>query len=336
MQLITSGIDRAAVWRASGRSIIVAAVLLSCHFCPVLQAADRTNHSMTLAPGSGDSLRLPEHIEQEVQRRLDYAISLAERGAVLSARSETEDALRLIVRTLDARERVSRRLPLFEASMKQLFDQSMADVPGRTERLRQRYHEATEVLATIVEGQPAAAKALCTLGRLQTMPQSALEQDQQFASARAMALHLAAARTDPSNATAAHELGTLFAMYGQLDQAEFWLRRSTAVTAHSESWDNLATVLERAGKMGEAAVAREHAARIADGRSPRTPDASPAVTWVDAATFNQVGNPSEVQPAAIQLTSETTAPHPSRASATAHEPDAPKTSRWRFFRFGKN
>jgi hypothetical protein len=241
---------------------------------------------------------LPEHVTNEVQRRLDYALSLAERGAVLSARAETTDALRLIARTLDAAHPSEQRTQMLDQALDSLF----SETPAGPAELHQRYHQATELLVQAVSGQPAASRALCTLGRLQTMPQSALEQNQKFSAPRAMSLHLAAVRTDPQNSEAAHELGTLFAQYEQLQQAEFWLKRCTVRTTHPESWDNLAAVLDKQGKTAEAATARARARQLETAVQASSSGDRPAVNWVDPATFAAISG-SDAGNGPIELTS---------------------------------
>jgi len=239
-----------------------------------------------VSPGAASN-RLPEHVVADVRRRLDYAHSLAERGAVLTARSEAADALRLIARTLDASQHSDQRARSLEKALSTLFDEKDRD----PEILRNRYHEAAELLANAVDGQREAARALCTLGRLQTMPRAALDQDQRLTGPRAMALHLAAVRTDPQNTQAAHELGTLFAFYGQLDQAAFWLRRSTVNSTHPESWENLATVLDRQGNPTDANAARTRARDLQEVAGVADANGDPAVNWVDPASFARVGGP---------------------------------------------
>lgn len=247
---------------------------------------------------------LPDHVTTEVQRRLDYALSLAERGAVLSARSEAMDALRLIGRSLDADRRTVPRSQSIERALAALFDEAAPNPKA----VQDRYHSATETLTTAFDHQPIASKALCTLGRLQTMPRAALEQedDRRFTGPRSMALHLAAVRVDPANTEAAHELGTLFAQYGQLDQAVYWLRRSTVNSIHPESWDNLATVLDQQGRTADARTARARARELEIAAKPAVANDRPAVNWVDPAAFSQVGGSDvagsgPVQPALGQV-----------------------------------
>jgi tetratricopeptide (TPR) repeat protein len=247
---------------------------------------------------------LPEHVTRECRRRLDYAISLAERGAVMSARGEAISALHLLA---GARGQSSSTASIDQA-LQLLFDESAQADADSLKKSQESFQRASGLLAQSFGRSDAASDALFTLGRLQTMPQAALAQDERFASARAMALHLAALQCNPENAAAAHELGTLFAFYGQLPQAAHWLEKSALSSNQPATWENLAAVYERMGRTGDSQAARKRSEII-----PASATTAPAVdvTWVDPAAFatlNGANDGVSALPAANQTAAQAAAP----------------------------
>lgn len=245
---------------------------------------------------------LSEHVTGEVNRQLQYATSLAERGATLSAREECVAALKLIARALDSGNADGPRTRILELSLRDLFEQPSTGSSAEQSQMRQQqYQSAAQHLAQAFAGQPLASNALHTLGRIQLIAGPAASTETTFAKARAMALFLAAVGSDRGNSAAAHELGTMFAALGQLEQAAYWLELSSQGAPHPETWENLAAVYDRLRRPEKAAAARKEAERVA---SDTQTTSSSGVTWVDQATFARMGGPDLTStPPSIERTS---------------------------------
>jgi tetratricopeptide (TPR) repeat protein len=282
---------------------------------------------------SSSPTRISDHLRKEVQTRLGYATSLAERGATLSAREETVNALKLIARALDSGDAAGTRTRALEDALKRLFDNSTVTVHAADEsRLRQEsYQTAATQLGQAFAGDALASNALYTLGRLQLISLSAGSDDSQFARPRAVALFLAAVGSDRGNTAAAHELGTMFATLGQLEQAAHWLELSTRSATHPESWENLAAVYHRMGLTEKEAEARLQAQTLASHRDSTA--SSSGVTWVDHETFTRTASSDPSVPRSIELTSgESRAVQPGRVPQDGAAATKASTGRrWPFF-----
>jgi tetratricopeptide (TPR) repeat protein len=246
--------------------------------------------------------RLAEHFRADILRRLDYATSLAERGAALSARSETIDALKLIARCLDSGSAAGPRTRILEVALKDIFDKTpaVAESVDQSRQRQERYQAASTQLERAFAGEPLASRGLYTLGRLQLLPGAAVGEDSQFSKARAMALFLAAVGVDQNNSAATHELGTMFASFGRLETAAHWLELSTRGTPHPESLENLAAVYDKLGQAPKAEAARLQAQQLAAANC--NVGSATGITWVDQSTFASTTNsdPSAV-PRGIEL-----------------------------------
>jgi tetratricopeptide (TPR) repeat protein len=267
--------------------VLIAAVCTAC--CGIPTSLIAAGPVKTVAAPRPVAPSLSEHVTGEVHRQLQYAISLAERGATLSAREECIAALKLIARALDSGNTEGPRTRILELSLQDLFEGSTAaNSTDRSQQRQQRYQSAAQHLAQAFAGQPLASKALYTLGRIQLIAGPAGSTETTFAKARAMALFLAAVGSDRGNAAAAHELGTMFAALSQLEQAVYWLELSSQGAPHPETWENLAAVYDRLHRPEKAAAARKEAERLASDSQTAT---SSGVTWVDQATFARMGGP---------------------------------------------
>jgi tetratricopeptide (TPR) repeat protein len=267
--------------------LLIAVACAACGGIPkTLIAAGPVKHVAAARPVAPP---LSEHVTGEVHRQLEYATSLAERGATLSAREECIAALKLIARALDSGKADGPRTRILELSLRDLFEQSSAGNSADQSQIRQQqYQSAAQHLAQAFAGQPLASKALDTLGRIQLIAGPAAGAETTFAKARAMALFLAAVGSDRGNSAAAHELGTMFAALSQLEQAAYWLELSSQGAPHPETWENLAAVYDRLHRPEKSAAARKESERLASSTQTAT---SSGVTWVDQATFARMGGP---------------------------------------------
>jgi hypothetical protein len=105
-----------------------------------------------------------------------------------------------------------------------------------------------------------------------------------------MALYQAALICEPQNFRAAHELGVLLASTGQLELARNMLLGSASASPQPMMWKNLAVVHSRLGEAQLAAEAHQKAS-VLQQTSPNAK--TPAVRWVDPATFSQLGSASD-------------------------------------------
>lgn len=246
------------------------------------------------------------------------AARLADRGAFYSARSEFIQALRVVTQALDAQAqdtvhsqaladglRALSEADSFAPQGSQLeADLDLAsivdghrtpvlkgvDLRGTTPliALQQYYRFAQQRLSTAGGNEPAASEALFGLGRLTSLMAERSPEDRRLHGPQAMTLFQAALAVDGRNHRAAHELGVLYAQYGQLEEARRLLVISANLAPRKETWHNLAVVHER---LGEADLARK--ARYEYQLASRAASASPttssgvAVEWVDVSKFKE-------------------------------------------------
>jgi tetratricopeptide (TPR) repeat protein len=273
--------------------------------------------------GLGDRTSL-EMIAPQAQAHIDYALNLAERGAVQSAQAEFIMAMDLIGDALDADTHSATRaharaVQAGLTAIKETKDFMPADTPlnieinltqlastHQTPALRnvdasritraealQRYHTyATEQLAFAGGHSAIASSALYGLGRVESLTTAGANTRNPLGAPNAMALFQAAILVDPRNYMASNELGVLMARFGDLDGAAEQLTHSLSIKPQVETWHNLATVYRRMGKPEMAAQAeqeREKLLAAAHNRSnvENSTDSGtrPTVQWVDVDTF---------------------------------------------------
>jgi tetratricopeptide (TPR) repeat protein len=214
------------------------------------------------------------------------AFSLAERGALYSARSEFYQALRTITKALDAnRGEPSYTQALVDGlqALKEAEDFVGRSTPlpadvdvasvvatHRTPVLKgydtstspavlamQHYYTyAQEQLAQACAGAPVASRALYGIGKVHTTLGETSSREKKNHGTKAMAFYQAALLVDANNYRASNELGVLFARFGQLHEASHLLRRSVAIHPQPETWHNLAVVHERLGEFHLASLAQ--------------------------------------------------------------------------------
>jgi tetratricopeptide (TPR) repeat protein len=255
---------------------------------------------------------------EELTRR---GSSLAERGALYSARAEFIQALRLIAQSLDAqtgRQDHGRALAAGLRALKEADDfapqgsqlDAELDVgrivaghrtpvlkvtaaSGHTPltALQCYYSFAQDRLAAACGGHPAGSAALYGLAKLQIALAGAADHEDTMYGPKAMTLHRAALLVNPQHHMAANELGVLLARYGQLQLARHALLQSIGARPRAETWHNLSVVHERLGEIQLAQQAR----REAELANRRTRDRRAAahmsqvgalIRWVDAAEFD--------------------------------------------------
>jgi tetratricopeptide (TPR) repeat protein len=271
--------------------------------------------------------------------------SLAERGALFSARAQFIEALRLVAEAQDMEQATDSHAGALTAGLTALrevrdfqpkrsaaehgIDLALVASAHRTPVLKQtgcegltavaaqqRYLTYAQLQLEAAAGQqPAASFALYGMGRI-----AALAVRQQNSAAlgdagQAMALYQAAVAADARNFRAANELGVLLADNGRWDAARDMFAHSLSISPQPVAWQNLATAYERLGQPALAAKARAHVPR-GFGTTPEMP-----LKWLDPAAFAQTPSGSDGQVAPRQThVAGTPPPNPQAAPGTAAQP----------------
>lgn len=285
------------------------------------------------APGSG-----------AIEQRISYALEMAGRGAIYTARAELVRALATLAQARDAEGGTQESSRAMDAGLTALreaadfvpagegsaatVDVARAAVRHRTPVLKetpadrlnpafalQSYHAyAVEQLARAGGHNPLASKILTSLGRLESAAASGPVRG--TGAAAGMALHQAALVVNRRNYEAANELAVLQARYGRLEEARDLLLHSLSVSPCLESWHNLAVVCERLGDRKGAQEARQQCTNMRRDQAASaggTQDGT--VCWLDAKTF--AAQSGEPEPGALLSKAKTPLP------ATPPPADAP-------------
>jgi tetratricopeptide (TPR) repeat protein len=232
-------------------------------------SSDRTSHDV-VAP--------------QAQAHINYALNLAERGAVQSARAEFTIALDLIADAIDAdthntsREH-ARAVKAGLTAIEETKDLVPSDTPHdieiniahvsathqtpvlrntdkahltRAEALQHYHTYATQQLAFAGGHSAIASSALYGLGRAESLTGAGASAHNRLSGPNAMALFQAALIVRPQNYMAANELAVLSARYGDLNTAETQLVHSLSIQPRTETWHNLAAVYRREGQIEKA------------------------------------------------------------------------------------
>jgi tetratricopeptide (TPR) repeat protein len=297
---------------------------------PVGTAAPKlvASPSYARAPGERTSL---EMIAPQAQAHIDYALNLAERGAVQSAQAEFIMALDLIADALDAdtentTRAHARAIQAGLTAIEETRDFVPADTPHnvvinlaqlaathqtpvlknvdvtritRAQALQLYHTYATQQLAFGGGRSDIASSALYGLGRAECVTTAGASGRNPLGGPNAMALYQSALLVDPQNYMASNELGVLMARYGDLDSAAGQLTHSLSVKPQAETWHNLATVYRRAGQTEKAEQSeREREKLLAAPRNEGSAahdstdlGARPSMQWVDAETFAATTTP---------------------------------------------
>lgn len=278
-----------------------------------------SNPDDQLAPLSGPSDPTPELIAaaRQADMHVGRGYRLAERGALFTARAELRQALLLTAAALDEQRNTnahSRALNNGWRALGEVEDfvaivRSAGRAARTVETIVQSHHTpvlhgepaeeldasraierylsyAQEQLAAAAGDLQPAASALYALGKLEMV--AAIDIGS-LESARAAVYLQAALIVNPRHAMAANELGVLFARHGRLVEAKGALSHTLRVASLPAAWRNLSIVhhglgeLELAGQAErewrQSAANQPHAGAVAQG--------TPAVQWVDPATFAQ-------------------------------------------------
>jgi tetratricopeptide (TPR) repeat protein len=273
----------------------------------------------------------------QADERVRHAIQLAEKGALYASRKEFTTALTQISQARDvefgtrqySQATAAGLLALKEANdfvkpnaatanlsrivaghkTPILKDLDVSDLPPAL--AAQHYYDYAKVqFATGIGRETVGSIALYGLGRIIVAGAGANAQQIEY-TGPAMALYQAALICEPQNFRAAHELGVLLASSGQLELARNMLLGSATASPQPMMWKNLAVVHARLGEVQLAAEAQQKAA-VLEQTSPNAN--TPAVRWVDPATFAQMG--SATDPALPPHTAPPASAAPAEAAAT--------------------
>jgi tetratricopeptide (TPR) repeat protein len=238
---------------------------------------------------------------------------LADRGAHYSAKSEFIQALRMVTQALDAQSgdnthsqalaeglrALSEADDFAPAGSKLEADLDLASIivshrtpilkeTGATTplaALQQYYGFAGRRLAVAGGQEPAASAALFGLGRLTVVMAERSPDERRLHAPKAMALYQAALVVDSRNARAAHELGVLYAQFGQLEEAKRLLISSATLAPTKETWHNLSIVHDRLGEGELARMARNEVQRMKSITTGAPTTSGVPVEWVDPSRF---------------------------------------------------
>ena len=303
--------------------------------------------TISLPPSNLPSPSELEALRRRVDERLRYAMNLATRGAVCSARVEFTKAIDLVAMSLDMRDGEATHRRALQAGL-QAFQEAADFRPAgtspaahgdlavivaahRTPVLKnvdlarvlptdamQAYFEyATEQVALAGGHEPAASFGLYSWARVEAMPAAAEERvANKLGEPMAMALHHAALKVDANNYLAANELGVLLARYGRMQEAKQMLQHSASLSRKSEAWYNLSIVHRQLGEQAAAqqAYVNYQAAASKNGEAPpQAPKpASGAIRWVDYETFARDSGPDELSMLATNPRRSASAPAASK------------------------
>jgi tetratricopeptide (TPR) repeat protein len=271
-----------------------------------------------------------EMISPQAQAHIDYALTLAERGAVKSAQAEFVAALVLIADALDADTRNPKRaharaVQVGMTAIEETADFVPSDTPHnvvinlaqlatthhtpvlknldaahmtRAEAL-QRYHSyATQQLAFAGGRSAIASSALYGLGRAESAMMAGASSRNPLGAPNAMALYQAALLVDPQNYMAANELGVLMARFGDLQSAADQFEYSLSIKPRGETWHNLAATFERMGQTSKAELAKYEREKLlavprtdAPAKNPTDLAARTSLRWIDTDTFAATATP---------------------------------------------
>ncbi|HEY2881995.1 MAG TPA: hypothetical protein VGJ15_06165 [Pirellulales bacterium] len=268
----------------------------------------------------GPSTPSPEltAISQRAEQAARRGFDLAERGALYSARSQFESALRMMAEALDAQRNTTAHVRALGAGLRAI--QEVGDFAPRTARadtelnlplIVTAHHtpvlkhanfdcvtvaEAQRMYLTYAQQQLAlaggdlsvASLALHGLGKICIAPAEMHGPPETLADAKAVVFFQAALMIEPNNFMAANELGVRLARFGKWNDAKQALEHAVAISDAPTSWRNLAVVNDRLGDSQNAAAARRGAdsavAKLQQNGNPAA-GANYPIQWVDPETF---------------------------------------------------
>lgn len=289
-------------------------------------------------------LRSPQMdiVAQQAEEHVRTGWRLAERGAILSARSEFIQALRKIAQAWDALSSSNDHSQALVAGLRALEEaedliprganlegnldttkiiagHSTPVLHGETNvievvALQKYYGYAWEQLARASHGERAASLALFGLGRIHTAAAQESAPIIFDANGKAAAFHQGALAVDPDNFMSANELAVIAAKHGQYESARDLLLSSIRVAPQATAWQNLAQVHRTLGEL-QLADAAMMEAKNAIARNGQ--ESGPGnVKWVGTEQFAATSRPS--------LEMRSTQP---ATSAPAQQPQTPKMTK---------
>jgi tetratricopeptide (TPR) repeat protein len=281
---------------------------------------------------------------QLVQRHVQTGFALAQRGAYYSAKSEFEQALRVIAESLDAQQVDGKHSEQLTAAFDAIAeaDAFFVDDPRTSDRMNLRnvaithhtplleegkleglnqvaamqayYAYAQEQLRAAVGGEAIAAEALYGLGRTYTALAGADGTVSRLHGPKSLLMHQVAAQVNPQHPLAANELGVLLARFGQWEEAKQALLQTPKEQRLPESWHNLAVVHQRLGEQQLADAAQREciAAQQAQQSDRQIPTYQEnGVEWYDVSAAEKV--------ARQQAPAENTTPHAAANPASSRQ-----------------
>jgi tetratricopeptide (TPR) repeat protein len=307
--------------------------------------------SATLAAAAAD--------EQASVDRVRYAMDLAQRGAVCSARAEFRNVLASIAAARDAGQPAAPYSTAFREGWKAIREADdfaplgpQADVQldlkrivaahattvladahldGMTplDALQTYYAYAAGRLAFAAGHDSAASLALYGWGRLEIACPTTAKNGSGLGAARAIALERAALAVDPANHLAANELGVLLARYGQLAEARQLLVQSVSAAPTAETWYNLSIVYAKLGQERESCRAYEHYRALAGNVRTALDEGAKigrasTIRWVQPAVFMRESGPDPLG----SLASKPESPQKPPSAATSVPPAGTSASPW--------
>lgn len=243
-------------------------------------------------PAASPATQQARMISSQADGHVRAAFSLAERGALYSARAELIQALRLVTQSLDAAQSTNEHGEALAAGLRALREsedfiprgtqleadsdlaalitshrtpvlKEVAADPQKLETLTpmvavQSYLlYAQQQLTAACDGAPAGSLSLYALGRLHMAMADLSAEAPQRKHPQAMTLYQAAVATDQNNFLAANELGVMLARYGRHEAAKQMLQLASRGKPRAETWHNLSAVHQQLGEQQLAALARQ-------------------------------------------------------------------------------
>lgn len=248
--------------------------------------------------------------------RLEYAVSLAQRGAYYSAREELRQALWTIAQAHDTETEsyyYTKALDSAFLAFKECDDLAsilgpgisrerlnrvigqhktpIAEVPkdehSALAALRQYVQFAEDALVTAAGGEKFAAELLYTFARI-TQTDKSMDQST-LVNAKSISLYRASLRIDDRHVASANELAVMLGTFGHLFEAREILAQATHGDVPREVWQNLAAVHDRLGDHQRSQQALNQSKQAS--RNPAV-----QVTWVEHATFaGQIPSQNELE-----------------------------------------
>ena len=265
-----------------------------------------------------ESMEIPRSMQAQIAQRLEYASSLARRGAFSSAEEIYFQVIRLIAETKDSQiggrdhtTALANALTAFEEAedfitndlkvrVRMKIENVVAshntpllqeyDCTGMTsiQALQSYYEYAGQELTNATAGESIASEALYQLGKMYSTHSRYNRGDSATQNAKSMIVHQAALASSPTNYLAGNELGVLLARYGRLDDAKEILIHSVSISPQSTTWRNLAVVHERLNEPNLARLAKKEAEIVSSEYKNRS-EKEKMIQWVDHATFEKIG-----------------------------------------------